>query len=153
MHNHFFPAVLIAASLAGCGIQLDEAHARPTALRAASSPTVAGDWVMTIRIGERTFEDRFTLTKGPAGGFTGTLTVVGQWSAPLERIEAAPGRLAFELLAPEGAKPFRVRYDGALDAAHRTWKGTATLPETGEALGAFEAVRSAARSFGPTKGA
>lgn len=143
MNAYVLPSLMAATALAaGCAHAPAYAQARPAALAAKRHVDPAGAWVMTIRIGERTFEDRFTLARGSDGAYAGTLTVVGQWTAPLERIEVRPGRLAFELLAPEGAKPFRVRYEGTLDAAGRMYTGTATLPEAGEPLGAFTAVRA-----------
>lgn len=151
MNAYVLPSLIAATALVtGCAASAHPpafAAARPTpplAARATVDP--AGDWVMTIRIGERTFEDRFTLARGADGAYAGSLTVVGQWTAPLERIEVRPGRLAFELLAPEGARPFRVRYEGVLDATGRLYTGTATLPEAGEPLGAFSAARAALRA-------
>jgi hypothetical protein len=144
MHNlHIL--LLTAALVAGCSTVPALAHA-PVAKRFTAqqklAPDVAGKWVMTIVIGNRTFEDHVNLVRGADGRLTGDLTVVGLWSAPLENVEAKGDQLAFELIAPEKDK-FRVRYQGTVSADGRGFTGLATLPEeNGQTMGAFKAVKS-----------
>lgn len=140
------PAVLVAL-LTGCHAAPPAgAFARPAVLQAhaarAAVPAAVGDWVMTIHIGERVFEDRFTIQPAPGGTFQGRLEVIGLWKAPLEKIAIDGRSLTFELVAPE-KEPFRVRYAGTLDATGRTFTGTATLPdEGGETMGTFSAIKA-----------
>jgi len=117
------------------------AHAPAAKRLSVKSADVAGQWVMTIVIGTRTFEDRVTLVRDAGGQLGGDLEVVGLWKAPLERVSVAGDQLSFELVAPE-KEPFRVRYAGTVGPDGRTFVGLATLPdEGGQTMGAFKAIR------------
>ncbi len=148
MYTAFLFPVAVATVLAGCHAAPPMGAAGRPAPQAyaarAAAPAAVGDWVMTIHIGDRVFEDHFTIQPAPGGTFQGRLKVIGLWEAPLEKIAIDGQALAFELIAPEKER-FRVRYAGSLDAAGRLFTGTATLPEEGgKTMGTFSAIKAAA---------
>lgn len=131
--TRFLATLLVASTLTACHAAPVSAVPVRSALRLAA-PT--GDWVMHLYVGQTHFADQLHL----AADGSGTLTVVGKWSAPLEQVRLVGDELSFEVLAPEGPKPFRVFYRGQIKDT--TMTGFATLAD-GSLLGGYVAQRQA----------
>jgi hypothetical protein len=137
----------LLASLLTLGLLTACTHATPTAApratvamaaQALQPAQLAGAWRMHLTVGTHHFEDRLTL----GADLAGQLEVPGRFTAPLTHVRLVGRRLSFEILADEGPTPYRVAYDGHLDAQGR-YVGQATLPDSHETLGPFTADQEA----------
>ncbi len=113
----------------------------PVAPTVGANRVIAGDWVLHLFIGNHQFDDRVHLDVTSPSAFTGTVVVPARWSAPIERGELTPTGISFDIHAPEGPKPFVVRYEGTFSSDGTTFIGFATMPETGGYLGGFVAYQ------------
>jgi hypothetical protein len=124
----------------------------PGPVQAAPQPaTLEGDWVLHIFIGDRQFDDQIHLKRDGQNKLVGTLTVPGLWSTPIDQAEIQGDRVILQIHAPEGKKPFPVRYEGRFFPGEAVFTGFATLPDSGELLGGFVAKRPA-KAVKPTSG-
>jgi hypothetical protein len=115
----------------------------PVQAAPAAPPSLEGDWVLHIFIGDRQFDDQIHLKRDGQNKLVGTLTVPGLWSTPIDHAELRGDTVILEIHAPEGKKPFPVRYEGRFFPGTSVFSGFATLPESGELLGGFVAKRPA----------
>ncbi|MDB5100388.1 MAG: hypothetical protein JWM80_4809 [Cyanobacteria bacterium RYN_339] len=104
--------------------------------------SVSGDWVVHLYVGKQAFADQLHLVADASGALSGTLTVTGVFTAPLEKVRLVDDVLSFEILAPEGAKPFRVFYRGQVEPKATTMTGFATLAD-GSLMGGYVAQKQA----------
>lgn len=139
--------IALAAALSACHTPVALAApvraAQPPAVRSAASLT--GDWTVHTYIGSHYFADKLHLDSSPTGALTGTFTVADKWTATLEKVRVSGDTLSFEILAPEGAKPFRVYYRAQIEPKATTMTGFATL-DGGELLGGFVAQKDQVKS-------
>lgn len=106
----------------------------------AAPPDVLGDYVMHLYIGTRLFDDRVRIERAPNGALVGTFTVVGGFTAPLRNLRVTPQAISFDIVANEGGRILRVRFDGLF---HRSGGGTfvgyGTMLDDQSLLGGFVA--------------
>lgn len=97
-----------------------------------------GDYVLHTYLGDHVFADELHWTTAKSG----TLSVPGKFSVPLEKVETIPQRgLAFEIMVPEGRVPYRVRYQMHFNADLSQATGTLVDVASGRSMGSFVALK------------
>lgn len=134
----------LALALTACHSSTAWAGDTPLSVNARSvisgAPALTGNWVMHLFVDKTQFADELYLEADASGTLTGTLTVPGNFTARLEAIKLSGNSLSFEIMAPEGPKPFRVAYQARLAPKHDAMVGFATLAD-GRVLGGFVAQK------------
>ncbi|MFN8612831.1 MAG: DUF6265 family protein [Vulcanimicrobiota bacterium] len=106
--------------------------------RPADQVVLAGNWVLHTYLGEHLFADELRWTSSQGG----TITVPGKFSAPIENLKHLPERrVTFEIVVPEGERPYRVSYRMQFEADMKQATGSLVDLSSGQTLGCFVARR------------
>ncbi|MBS2033751.1 hypothetical protein JST97_02135 [bacterium] len=102
----------------------------------------SGDYIVHTFLGDRVFADELHWGSTRAG----SLTVPGKFTAQLEKVELQPDRLvSFEIVVPEGEKPYRVRYQMYFTPDMSQATGSLVNVSSGQTMGCFVALKKPVR--------
>jgi hypothetical protein len=110
----------------------------------AYAQSLAGDWVMHLYVGSQLFDDRLHVDTAAPGVLTGSITVPGRFTVPIQNVQLNGDSFSFTIEADEGHGKFHVRYDLRMHSAGDTFVGFATVTDDNTLLGGFVGQRQSA---------